>query len=59
MASKALYFLTSDEGYQPKTNGKVWPDYMGLVERFKDADDELMIPGGWKYSSCLHHMHRQ
>lgn len=46
MARKDMYVLTRDQNYQPRTNVKVCHDYMELVERFKDSDDELMIPGG-------------
>jgi len=46
MARKDMYLLTQDKNYKPRTAVKLCHNYMELVERFKDSDDELMIPGG-------------
>jgi hypothetical protein len=46
MSHKDVFVVTRDEECKPKTAVKVCHDYMKLVERFQDSDDELVIPGG-------------
>lgn len=46
MARKDMYVLTRDKNYQPSSAVKVCSDFMELVQRFRNSDDELMIPGG-------------
>lgn len=40
------YVLTRDTGYHEHEGCKVCHDYMELVERFRDSEDELVVIGG-------------
>ena len=40
------YVLTRDENYQASGGCTVCHDYMELVDRFKDSEDELTVIGG-------------